>query len=90
MVTLEAMWSRFCWPVAIEFEQAFDCLGGESFTPAKTPFTSRWLLEVVATDVLDLDAVNALLDGCTDLIHTAATVMIRSSDPQKKITRAQV
>ena len=51
----------------------------------KLPLQAGGSLEVVATDVLDLDAVNALLDGCTDLIHTAATVMIRSSDPQKKI-----
>ena len=42
-------------------------------------------LDIVSTDVLEIDDVRNLMSGCSDLIHTAATVMIRASDPQSKI-----
>ena len=42
-------------------------------------------LEIMSTDVLEIDDVRKLMSGCSDLIHTAATVMIRASDPQSKI-----
>ena len=42
-------------------------------------------LEILSTDVLEPDEVRTLIQGCSDLIHTAATVMIRASDPQSKI-----
>ena len=54
------------------------------------PIAKGGSLEVLATDVLDSSDVNALLDGCTDLIHTAATVMIRSSNPKEKILSPSV
>ena len=54
------------------------------------PIAKGGSLEVLATDVLDSSDVNALLDGCTDLIHTAATVMIRSSNPEEKILSPSV
>ena len=42
-------------------------------------------MEILPTDVLEIGKVRELISGCSDLIHTAATVMIRASDPQSKI-----
>ena len=45
----------------------------------------RGTLEIHPTDILVYDDVESLLDGCTDVIHTAATVKIKSSSPQESI-----
>ena len=42
-------------------------------------------LEIIEMDLFDEDAVNAAIEGCSDVIHTAASVIVRSKNPQKKI-----
>ena len=47
-------------------------------------------LEIVEMDLFDETAVNAAIEGCSDVIHTAATVIVRSKNPQKKIVDPSV
>tara|TARA_B100000029_G_scaffold326582_1_gene319039 strand:+ start:5641 stop:6663 length:1023 start_codon:yes stop_codon:yes gene_type:complete len=47
-------------------------------------------LEIVEMDLFDAVSVNAAIDGCSDLIHTAASVIVRSRDPQRKIVDPSV
>jgi dihydroflavonol-4-reductase len=41
-------------------------------------------------DLFDVDSVNNAIFGCTDVIHTAAAVIIKSKNPQKKIVDPSV
>jgi len=47
-------------------------------------------LEIVEMDLFDADSVDAAIAGCSGLIHTAATVIVRSKDPQRKIVDPSV
>ena len=47
-------------------------------------------IEIVEMDLFDSDSVDSAILGCTDLIHTAATVVVRSRDPQRKIVDPSV
>ena len=47
-------------------------------------------IEIVEMDLFDEDSVDSAISGCTDLIHTAATVIVRSRDPQRKIVDPSV
>ena len=47
-------------------------------------------IEIVEMDLFDPESVNSAISGCTDLIHTAATVIVRSRDPQRKIVDPSV
>ena len=47
-------------------------------------------LEVVEMDLFETSSVNSAIAGCSDLIHTAATVVVRSRDPQRKIVDPSV
>ena len=47
-------------------------------------------LEIVEMDLFDSDSVDAAIAGCTDLIHTAASVIVRSREPQTKIVDPSV
>lgn len=47
-------------------------------------------LEIVEMGLFDSDSVDAAIAGCTDLIHTAASVIVRSRDPQTKIVDPSV
>ena len=42
-------------------------------------------LELVEMDLFKMESVNSAIAGCSDLIHTAATVVVRSREPQRKI-----
>tara|TARA_Y100001970_G_scaffold183336_1_gene222979 strand:- start:7351 stop:8394 length:1044 start_codon:yes stop_codon:yes gene_type:complete len=42
-------------------------------------------LEIVEMDLFDADAVDSAIAGCSNVIHTAASVIISSKNPQKKI-----
>ena len=39
-------------------------------------------LEIVEMDLFDSESVDAAIAGCTDVIHTAAVVIVRSKNPQ--------
>ncbi|MEE2650818.1 MAG: NAD-dependent epimerase/dehydratase family protein [Candidatus Thermoplasmatota archaeon] len=54
------------------------------------PVAEGGFLEVVEMDLFDEGSVNAAIDGCTDLIHTAAAVRISAKDPQKQIVDPSV
>ncbi len=41
-------------------------------------------LEIVEMDLFDETAVNAAIEGCSDVIHTAATVIVRSKKSSKE------
>ena len=47
-------------------------------------------LEIVEMDLFDTASVDAAIKGCSDVIHTAASVIIRASNPQKKIVDPSV
>jgi len=47
-------------------------------------------LEIVEMDLFDADSVDVAIAGCTDLIHTAASVIVRSREPQTKIVDPSV
>ena len=47
-------------------------------------------LEIVEMDLFDTNSVDVAIAGCTDLIHTAASVIIRSREPQTKIVDPSV
>jgi len=47
-------------------------------------------LEIVEMDLFDSVSVDAAIDGATDVIHTAATVIVRSREPQTKIVDPSV
>ena len=49
------------------------------------PISEGGGLEIVEMDLLDAGSVNAAIEGCTDLIHTAAAVRISAKDPQRQI-----
>ena len=46
------------------------------------PIAEGGVLEVGEMDLFNPDSVDAVIAGCSDLIHTAATVVVRSKDPQ--------
>ena len=54
------------------------------------PVAEGGSLEVVEMDLFEETSVNATIDGCTDLIHTAAAVRISAKDPQKQIVDPSV
>ena len=54
------------------------------------PIEEGGVLEVVEMDLFNPDSVDAVISGCSDLIHTAATVVVRSKDPQRKIVDPSV
>ena len=47
-------------------------------------------LEIVEMDLFDSESVDLAIAGCSDLIHTAATVVVRSRNPQSKIVDPSV
>lgn len=47
-------------------------------------------LEIVEMDLFDSESVDAAIAGCTDVIHTAAVVIVRSKNPQEKIVDPSV
>jgi len=47
-------------------------------------------IEIVEMDLFDSDSVELAISGCSDLIHTAATVIVRARDPQTKIVDPSV
>jgi nucleoside-diphosphate-sugar epimerase len=47
-------------------------------------------LEIVEMDLFDSESVDAAIFGTTDVIHTAAAVIVRSEDPQSKIVDPSV
>ena len=47
-------------------------------------------LEIVEMDLFDGDSVDRAIDGATDVIHTAAVVIVRSRNPQEKIVDPSV
>ena len=47
-------------------------------------------LEIVEMDLFDEDSVNRAINGATDVIHTAAVVIIRSRNAQEKIVDPSV
>ena len=47
-------------------------------------------LELVEMDLFKMESVNSAIAGCSDLIHTAATVVVRSREPQRKIVDPSV
>lgn len=47
-------------------------------------------LELVEMDLFDIDSVNNAIEGAEEVIHTAAAVMIMSSNPQLKIVDPSV
>ena len=47
-------------------------------------------LEIIEMDLFDSDAVDLAIAGCSDVIHTAASVIVRSKNPQKKIVDPSV
>ena len=47
-------------------------------------------LEIVEMDLFDSESVDAAIAGCTDVIHTAAVVIVRSKNPQSKIVDPSV
>ena len=47
-------------------------------------------LEIVEMDLFDEDSVNLAISGATDVIHTAAVVIVRSRRPQEKIVDPSV
>ena len=54
------------------------------------PIAEGGNLEIVEMDLFDSDSVDSAIAGCSDLIHTAATVVVRSRDPQRKIVDPSV
>ena len=54
------------------------------------PIADGGELEVIGMDLFNPDSVDAAIAGCSDLIHTAATVVVRSKDPQRKIVDPSV
>ncbi|MEE3200722.1 MAG: NAD-dependent epimerase/dehydratase family protein [Candidatus Thermoplasmatota archaeon] len=54
------------------------------------PIAEGGKLEIVEMDLFDSESVDSAIDGCSDLIHTAATVVVRSRDPQRKIVDPSV
>ena len=47
-------------------------------------------LEIVEMDLFDGDSVDRAINGATDVIHTAAVVIVRSRNPQEKIVDPSV
>ncbi len=47
-------------------------------------------IEIVEMDLFDSESVDSAISGCTDLIHTAANVIVRARDPQRKIVDPSV
>lgn len=47
-------------------------------------------LEIVEMDLFDSESVDTAIAGCTDVIHTAAVVIVRSKNPQEKIVDPSV
>ena len=47
-------------------------------------------LEIVEMDLFDEDSVDLAISGATDVIHTAAVVIVRSKNPQEKIVDPSV
>jgi nucleoside-diphosphate-sugar epimerase len=47
-------------------------------------------LEIVEMDLFDQDSVDLAISGATDVIHTAAVVIVRSRNPQEKIVDPSV
>lgn len=54
------------------------------------PVAEGGSLEVVEMDLFDSTSVDSAIAGCTDLIHTAASVIVRSREPQRKIVDPSV
>ena len=54
------------------------------------PIADGGELEVIGMDLFNPDSVDVAIAGCSDLIHTAATVVVRSKDPQRKIVDPSV
>ena len=47
-------------------------------------------LEIIEMDLFDSESVDRAISGATDVIHTAAVVIIRSKEPQSKIVDPSV
>ena len=47
-------------------------------------------LEIVEMDLFDEDSVDLAISGATDVIHTAAVVIVKSKNPQEKIVDPSV
>ena len=43
-------------------------------------------IEIVEMDLFDEGSVDSAISGCTDLIHTVATVIVRSRDPRERLS----
>lgn len=54
------------------------------------PIKNNGSLEIVEMDLLKTDSVNNAISNCTDIIHTAAAVLVRSKNPQKDIVDPSV
>jgi 3-beta hydroxysteroid dehydrogenase/isomerase family. len=59
-------------------------------TSERSIFPPKGSLEIVEMDLFDTASVDAAIKGCSDVIHTAASVIIRASNPQKKIVDPSV
>ncbi len=54
------------------------------------PIADGGSLDIVEMDLFDAASVDAAIAGASDLIHTAASVIVRSKDPQRKIVDPSV
>ncbi len=54
------------------------------------PVSDGGSLEVVGMDLFDTDSVNAVVAGCSDVIHTAAAVRVVAKNPQRDIVDPSV
>ena len=54
------------------------------------PIKNNGSLEIIEMDLLKTDSVNDAISNCTDIIHTAAAVLVKSKNPQKDIVDPSV
>jgi len=54
------------------------------------PMADGGSLEIVEMDLMDSESVERAVSGCREVIHTAAVVVLKANDPQKKIVDPSV